>query len=340
MARERLWTPGLIANFIVLCIMTGIGAAWTYYTGWIPLVEEGLDELIHALQEVNLLHPLWWRALLTGAFDILIISLFFFAAIWVWGNFAIYAHEFRKWRKFMREVKQGKRKTVLVEKFNLGQRIQHILIIVTFVPCAFTGFVMLYGNNPYWQMLYFSREAYVVIHVLAGIACGAVVLWHFAHYGTRGLIAIIRGLRKKGPGLYKTLPMTRLYTWSMIRESLRHIAYLFTPRAGKPRYHKYDFEQYFEYWGVYWGILVLGIPGAIMAVYGPQVLCGVFWVTHVKEAALAVLWIILAHFGSSHFNPRSFPIEDVFIKGKMPVERVKEEHPLWYEELREEGVVP
>jgi len=90
LASERLWTPGVIGNFIVLVLLSGFSIAWTYYLGYLPLVNGGFDELIHALQEVNLINPLWWKEFLGPAFDILIISLCVFAFIWVWGNFAVF----------------------------------------------------------------------------------------------------------------------------------------------------------------------------------------------------------------------------------------------------------
>jgi len=306
-------------------LLSGVSFAWTYYLSLEPLVRGGFARFLQLLGEFNITSIIWWRDFLDVAFDLLIAALFVVAFIWVWGNFAVSMHEFRKWRKVKPKA--------TVERFNIWQRIQHVWVIVTFAICAFTGYVMYFGNNPYWQFLYVSRELYVTIHVISGVLLGIVIAYHFFHYSVRGLIALYRR------ELLKSLPIVGLFTLSMIKESIRNFLYFVTPKVGKPRYHKYDFEQYFEYWGVYWGVAVLGIPGAVMAIWGPSVLSGLFWVTHVKEAALAVLWIIFTHFGSTHFAPKNFPLDDTFITGKMPVERVKEEHPLWYEELVKEGKI-
>jgi hypothetical protein len=75
----------------------------------------------------------------------------------------------------------------------------------------------------------------------------------------------------------------------------------------------------------------------LLLAFGPQVLDGIFWVTHVKEAVLAVTFIVMVHIAYAHFRPSVFPLDPTFLWGKMPMKRVEEEHPRWAAELKKEA---
>jgi len=334
---KRLWTAYLIADWILVTIF--VGGTWTiiYFLGYKPLeAEGGLHQFFKLLSEMNLRSTLWWRDFLSVGFDILIILLGFFGTWWSLGNFAIRAREQKKWRLYYKS-EEGKR-DIWVLRFSLWQRIQHIWVIITFILCAFTGFEMYLANNPYWHMLYVSRDLYVRIHVISGWLMGVIVLLHFGYYTTRFLIDLFSPSRKES--IFDKWPIWRIFTWQFVKDLVNRLLYTIHPKLGKmPKVHKYDCEEMFEYWGVYWGMAVLGIPGAIMSIWGPQVLNGVFWITHVKEAVLAISWILMVHIVYVHLNPSTFPMDPTYIHGKMPLRRIKEEHPLWYEYLVRKGAV-
>jgi len=332
---QRLWTAYLITNLIAVAFLVGISWAIVYFLAWIPLQQEGgIHQFFKLLSEINLKSTIWWRDFLAVAFDILILILAAIGTWWTLGHFALFAREQGKWRKYYKS-EEGKR-DIWVLRFSLWQRIQHIWVMITFIFCAFTGFTMYLGNNPYWKMLYVSRDLYVKIHVISGWLMGVIVLLHFGYYTTR----VILDLVSRRESLLNKWPMLWMYTWTFVKNITYRMLYTISPRLGKmPKVFKYDCEQMFEYWGVYWGMAVLGIPGAIMSIWGPQVLNGVFWMTHVKEAVLAVTFILMVHISYAHLNPTIFPMDPTYIHGKMPLRRIKEEHPLWYEYLVKKGVV-
>lgn len=333
---ERLWTAYLITNLIAVAVLVGISWAIIYFLAWIPLQQEGgIHQLFKLLSEINLTSTLWWRDFLAVAFDVLIILIGAMGTWWTLGHFALFAREQGKWRRYYKS-EEGKR-DIWVLRFSLWQRIQHIWVMITFIFCAFTGFTMFLGNNPYWKMLYLSRDLYVKIHVIAGWLMGVVILLHFGYYTTRVILDLVS---RKEP-LHVKWPMLSMYSWQFVKNITNRMLYTISPKLGKmPKVFKYDCEQLFEYWGVYWGMAVLGIPGAIMSIWGPQVLNGVFWITHVKEAVLAVTFILMVHISYAHLNPTIFPMDPTYIHGKMPLRRIKEEHQLWYEYLVKKGVVP
>lgn len=323
---KKLWTIYLVSSLIALALVAGISWVIVYYFAWLPLVHEGLPKLPKLLAELDLANTLWWRDALAVAFDILIIVVAVIGTWWSIGHFAALAREQGKWWRYYHS--EESKRDQWIQRLTLWQRIQHVWMIITFVICAFTGFVMYLGNNPYWKELYVSRELYVTLHIYSGIAMGILVILHFAYYTVRGLLA-----KLEGKSLMKEFPILQLYTAKFLKDLVKRLLWTVTARVASPKFHKYNSEQLFEYWGIYWGIAILGIPGIIMAIYGPAVLDGVLWVMHVKEAVLAVVFLLLVHITYTHFNPTVFPLNTVFIHGKMPLRQVEEEHPEWYEEL-------
>ena len=330
----RLWTLYLVTNLVAVAVLVGIGWAIVYYMAWIPFNEAGgLARLLELLAKPDIWSTLWWREFLALAFDVLIFVVAAIGTWWTLGHFAVEARRQGLWRRYYRS-EEGRR-DVWVLRLTLWQRIQHLWMLITFAVTAYTGFAMHLANNPYWKDLFgVNRDLYVTVHVAAGWAMGVLVVLHFAYYGVRALLA-----KLSGRSLLEEFPMLQFYTLTFLKNFARRMAWLVTGRVRKPLVHKYDCEQLFEYWGIYWGIAVLGIPGAIMSIWGPQVLNGVLWVMHYKEAILAVVFILMVHIAYAHFMPTVFPVDTTFIHGRMPARRVKEEHPLWYKQLVERGVI-
>ena len=323
---ERLWTARLIGSLIAIAIVVGIGWAFVYYFAIVPLASEGPQLLRSVTTNFNLASTLWWKDFLSLAFDLLIILVAIIGTWWVLGHFAIEAREVGKWRKYYKSSEA--KSDVWVQRLGLWQRVQHIWMIITFVICAFTGIVMHLANNPYWRELYTSRETFVTVHILSGVAMGVLVILHFTQYSVEAILAKIRG-----ESITKKYPMLEIYSFRFLRELGKTLLYTLTPKVKKEPYGKYNPEQLFEYWGVYWGIAILGVPGIVMAIYGPGVLNGVMWVMHFKEAILAIVFLLMVHIAYTHFRPSVFPLDPTFIYGRMPMRRIREEHELWAKEL-------
>ncbi len=324
----RLLWLYLALDFAAVVLLVGLSWVIVYYMAWLPLLEESLPKLPRLLAEPDLTSTAWWRDALALGFDVLILFVAIVGTWWTLGNFAARVREIGRWRRVAREAREW------VQRFTLWQRVQHLWLVVTFVVCAFTGFAMYFANDPLWRDLMVSRDLYAQIHVVSGWAMGVLVLLHFAYYGARAVAAKLRGAK-----LSDEFPMLRIYSLAFLRDLARRLLWTLTPRVKPPRAHKYNEEQMFGYWGVYWGIAVLGVPGLIMSIWGPSALNGVMWVMHFKEAVLAVVYLAMVHVAYAHFSPPVFPVDTTFIHGRMPVERVREEHPLWYEQLVRSGAV-
>ncbi len=316
---ERLWTPRLVASIISIAIVISIGWIFVYYYALESLLTKGGTELQKVFSNINLGSAPWWRDFLSLAFDVLIVVVAFIGTWWVLGHLALEAAEAGKWRKYYSSP-QAKEDT-WITRFTAWQRVQHIWIMLTFIICAYTGLALNLG-------LFTERALYLAIHVYSGLAMGILVILHFTQYLVEAIIA-----KAKGESLRERFAMLEFYSFKFIRNFFKSLAHTISTKIKPEPYGKYNPEQLFEYWGVYWGIAVLGIPGLIMALYGPGPFEGLLWVMHTKEAILAITFLLIVHLGYTHFRPKVFPMDPTFLNGKMPMKRIKEEHPAWADQL-------
>ncbi len=315
---ERYLTPRLLGSIIATAIVVVMGWALTYEFAISYLTSHGSSLFSSLISEFDLTSMAWWRNLISLAFDLLIVIIAIVGTWWVLGHLALEAREAGKWRRYYGSSEA--KRDVWVERFSAWQRIQHIWIMVTFFVCACTGLAV------HWNLA--DRALLFSIHVYSGIIMGVLVILHFTQYTAEALM-----WKRSGESLRSRFPMLEIYSKKFLKNLVRELARTVKGRRESVPHGKYNSEQLFEYWGVYWGIIVLGIPGVIMALYGPGVLGGVLFTMHFKEAILAVTFIVLVHLGYGHFRPSVFPMDPTYIHGKMPLKRIKEEHPAWAEDI-------
>lgn len=78
--------------------------------------------------------------------------------------------------------------------------------------------------------------------------------------------------------------------------------------------------------------LVLWFPTQAMSMFPPW-LVHVFLIAHGYEGLLAFVVLVLWHLYAVHLSPRHFPMNPVWLTGRIPLEEAKEYHPLEYERI-------
>src|SRR5262249_12547563 len=113
----------------------------------------------------------------------------------------------------------------------------------------------------------------------------------------------------------------------------------------RPYYGRYTYWEKFDYFAVFWGILVIGSTG--MVLWFPEtftyVLPGWFvnvaTIIHSDEALLAVAVIFTIHFYNTHFRPDKFPMDPIIFTGRMSVAELRHDKPEEYDLLVAAGML-
>ncbi len=112
-----------------------------------------------------------------------------------------------------------------------------------------------------------------------------------------------------------------------------------------PRLERWAYWEKFGYWGVFWGVPLLGITG-VMLMFSlmvcqimPGWILNVASLLHRAEAILAVAYLFIIHFFFVHFSPSKFLLNEAMFSGNLELEELMEERPAWIERLKKEGKI-
>jgi thiosulfate reductase cytochrome b subunit len=117
----------------------------------------------------------------------------------------------------------------------------------------------------------------------------------------------------------------------------------FIGKGPRPGYGRWTYWEKFDYFAVFWGMIVIGSTGLTLwfpeffTLLFPGWLINVATIIHSDEALLATGFIFTVHFFNTHFRPEKFPMDIVVFTGRMTLEELKEDKPLEYEALVNSG---
>ncbi|MBI2186597.1 MAG: hypothetical protein HYU37_05660 [Acidobacteria bacterium] len=220
-----------------------------------------------------------------------------------------------------------------VRRFGRVERIQHLVLFVTFLGLAATGLPLLFSDAawaPPLAQLFGGFGVTGTLHRLFAVGLIGVFLVHVASVTVR----VVRGERGILWGPTSLVPQPR-----DIVELYRHVRW-FLRRGPKPAFDRYTYWEKFDYLAVFWGMVIIGFSGLML--WFPELFARVLpgWVfnvallVHGEEALLAVGFIVTIHFFNSHMRPHKFPMDMVMFTGVVPEEEYARERPLEYERLR------
>jgi formate dehydrogenase gamma subunit len=221
-----------------------------------------------------------------------------------------------------------------IVRFDIHQRIQHAVMMVSFILLAFTGLPLKFHDwsvSQWWIGFWGGVESTRAVHHFAAWVMVFDCVYHLLYIGYTTLIL-------KRPLAIKMIP-----TIQDFRDFFQEIGYFLGVVREKPRFDRFNWREKFDYWAIFWGMPIIGISGFIMMypVFVTKFLPGwvvpAAFVAHGDEAVLAVAWIFLVHFFFNHLAPGVFPLNTSIFTGKVPRERYRREHPLEYERLSSSG---
>ncbi len=138
----------------------------------------------------------------------------------------------------------------------------------------------------------------------------------------------------------KRLPLSMLPVPKDALDMRDNILFMLGLKKERPRFDRYMYLEKFDYWAVFWGIVMMVGTGFIFwfpvffASYAPAWLITAAQIIHGEEATLAILFLFMVHFYNVHLKPSIFPMNWAWLNGKISVETLKHEHPLEYERMK------
>jgi len=217
-----------------------------------------------------------------------------------------------------------------VVRFDAHQRLQHFLMMSSFIALALTGLPQKFsdlGVSQWWVSSLGGLETVRWIHRGAGLVMLSDCLYHLVYLAYR---IGVQGRME---------PLGMIPTLKDLRQAAQSILYYLGLAPEKPRFGRYSYLEKFDYWAVFWGIAMIGSTGLLLifAVDAARILPGqalsVALTVHSDEAVLAVGWIAVVHLFNVHLAPWAFPMNPAIFTGRMSAARYAEEHPLEWERL-------
>ena len=207
-----------------------------------------------------------------------------------------------------------------VLRMDFSQRMQHLILVVSFIILAVTGFALKFPDSWIAWVLGASEPFRRWSHRLAGVVllvAGAYHIWYvFATREGRQLLKDFLPVKKD------------------VKDVADSARYLIGRSAAKPKFGRFGYAEKVEYWAVVWGTVIMGITGLMIwfkmdvTRFLPRWAVDVAVTIHYYEAILACLAIVVWHFYHVVFDPDVYPLNWACWNGKVSRHWQEEEHPL------------
>jgi formate dehydrogenase gamma subunit len=211
-----------------------------------------------------------------------------------------------------------------------NERIQHFLLLSTFITLVITGFALKYPESFWvkWFVAIFGDYTFELRGVVHRIAAVGMIIASFYHI-------LYIAFTKRGRQLVKDLWFYK----QDLTDLLTSLKYLVSESAPKPKLGRFSYIEKAEYWAVVWGTIVMGATGTflwfenifmpVIGMSGMQISTAVHW----YEAILASLAILVWHFYFIFLNPDVSPMNRAWFTGHLTREQMEHEHPRELEEI-------
>ena len=226
---------------------------------------------------------------------------------------------------------------VRLKRFPVVERLWHIGLAVSFMFMGVTGLAWMYIETSWGQTLtapFGGFREVLYWHRIAGL----VFITGFALH----IVYMVFKIDWRNFPRSLLGPDTLVYQWADVKGFFQHLLWIFG-LAKAPRFERWSWWEKFDYWAVWWGLMVVGITGLILynpvltSEYMPGWLLNVALWVHRIEALLAMGHVFTVHFFVENFRPTALPFNAAMFDGTMPLEHARQEHAAWVARLEREG---
>jgi formate dehydrogenase gamma subunit len=234
-------------------------------------------------------------------------------------------HNALVWRKKVAEKRRTEQRTIV--RLTRKQRIQHWLLLSSFILLVLTGFALQYPDSWLAWLLGSSEYFRRIVHRIAAVVMLVTGAYHLVYLG------VTSEGRKWVSDMAPRL--------KDVRDVVQNFGYYLGVKTAKPRLARFGYAEKAEYWAVVWGTIVMGLTGLMIwfkiGIFGflPRWWIDVALAIHFYEAVLATLAIVVWHFYQVIFDPDVYPVNLAFLDGRVSEELYKDEHNLDYDRMQE-----
>jgi formate dehydrogenase subunit gamma len=209
------------------------------------------------------------------------------------------------------------------QRFTLGQRWEHGILILSFTTLLLTGLPQKYFAS-WGHFILTTPESLLLVRQIHRIAAIVLILEALYHLGY-GIYLMTR--RRLSAAIFPS--------WQDVSDAWRMIKYLLFISKGKPEFGKYNFEQKITYWFLFVGIGIMIISGLILwfplvlTRFLPGDIIPAAQLAHSDEAIAAGVFVLIWHFFHVHLQRLNLSI----FTGRLDEEDMREYHAREFERL-------
>ncbi len=213
-------------------------------------------------------------------------------------------------------------------RFGLNFRLQHLTLAVGVLILIITGLPIKFHDTLVAKIFFEMTGGIAVSRVIHRVGATLLIIvsvWH---------VLFITATRTGRNDFKQLLP-----TPKDLKDFVQNIKYLLGLSKQKPRYGRFSYVEKFDYWAVYWGMVIMILSGLLLWFNNfflgivPKFMFDIATEVHSDEAMLATLAIVVWHWYNVHFNPEVFPFNPTIFTGNISKEKMIKDHPLEYEQM-------
>jgi cytochrome b subunit of formate dehydrogenase len=225
-------------------------------------------------------------------------------------------------------------------RLTLNQRIQHVLLFVSFTLLAATGLPLKF-HSTWWGPKVYALVGGIhyapILHRVSAVVMTFAFLYHVIYVLVccyRYYIVPLReeGKLSLGTALIAITEMPMVPNLTDIKELFRVLKYFLFITNERPSLVFHGLKEKFGYLAVFWGVPVIGLSGYFLwyKEYFTQFFSGnvlnFAYIAHSDEAFLASIVIFIWHLYNVHLAPAVFPMGAAWLNGSIDEREMVEYH--------------